>query len=904
MKHFLEKRDLWGNGTALWILMALVFLAPLAWVSVRTIHLKNNVESWLPDDDPQARILHWYKDEFPTDDRIIVSWDDSALDDPRVLQLEAQLTGTAPGATPMAELKHVATPYDVLKRMGKGGIFDDEALDRLSGVVIGAGPLKLQLKAGRTDLDPISRELQKSITDKFDLNARVTFGPTDETRAVIPKMSDAADAEPVVNLKPYDLAISWPKMHENAGLLEEVRSWAVDQPSVAAAFLQPGAPVAISLSVPKMRSREMRAVQDEITARAEKVGIDPRQLRFGGGTVVAAQLNGNVRKAAWNRDAPLWELHRRSPMLLCGVVGLVLALVMLRSIRWTFLVLFVANYTVFLTVALVPVTNGSMNMVLVVMPPLLSVLTLSAAIHMVNYWKHAAHDNLNTAVVEAWRMAWRPCLLAGATTAVGLLSLASSQLTPVRDFGIYSAVGCAVSLAMVLIALPALLQFFQPNRAPSAAEVEHKHWQSLGHSLSRHWLPVTVLFVAAFIGCAYGLTRFRTETKVVRYFPDHARLVQDYNFLEEHLSGIVPVEVIVRFDAQSVEDLSFYERAENVRQITEKMRAHPEISGALSLADFITIEDPPENSTTFTRIRYNRRAYEMEQRIKNGEIGGAKSLMKQAAVDVTLDKLGNQKIEIQEGDELWRITAQVAVMSEFDYADLTGDRRDPAVTPGDLNEIAQSVLKYTGGGNHVVTGMVPLFLETQQAVLDSLIFSFAAAFVVIGVVMMFLLRHPLSGLITMVPNVLPVGMVFGLISWCGLKVDIGTMISASVALGIAVDGTLHLLSWFQKGIRTGLNRGEAVTRALMHCGPALWQTSAAVGLGLLMLYPAELLLVSRFGWLMASLIGAALVADVVLLPALLAGPLGALIERTIAREQALKEAHASQPEQQVMAGVN
>ena len=173
--------------------------------------------------------------------------------------------------------------------------------------------------------------------------------------------------------------------------------------------------------------------------------------------------------------------------------------------------------------------------------------------------------------------------------------------------------------------------------------------------------------------------------------------------------------------------------------------------------------------------------------------------------------------------------------------------------------------------------MVPLFLRTQQAVLESLIESFALAFGVIAVVMMVLLKNPAAGLITMLPNVMPIGVVFGLISWAGIPVDIGTMITASVALGIAIDGTLHLLTWFRDGLRNGMSREDAIALGLAHCGPAMWQTSAAIGLAMLMLSTAELLLISRFGWLMAALIAAALTADIVLLPALLSGPLGTII---------------------------
>jgi len=148
---------------------------------------------------------------------------------------------------------------------------------------------------------------------------------------------------------------------------------------------------------------------------------------------------------------------------------------------------------------------------------------------------------------------------------------------------------------------------------------------------------------------------------------------------------------------------------------------------------------------------------------------------------------------------------------------------------------------------------------------------------------MVLLRSIRGGLITMLPNLMPVIIVFGLLSWGWLRVDIGTMITASVALGIAVDGTLHLITWFQELLKRGHTIPDAVTGALEHCGPAMWQTSAVIGLGMLALLPAELLLISRFGWMLAALIFAALVSDIIFLPALLAGPLGTLIQRSIQR---------------------
>ncbi len=380
---------------------------------------------------------------------------------------------------------------------------------------------------------------------------------------------------------------------------------------------------------------------------------------------------------------------------------------------------------------------------------------------------------------------------------------------------------------------------------------------------------------------------FRTETKVIRYFPDDKRVVQDYDFLEEKLSGIVPVDVLVRFDHDSQQRLTFADRRNLIAKIGEKIREHREISGTISLADFLIFESasPSQPRTSFEKMAAHRKLYEAEKQLKDGEIAGAKALFAVVKEPRVLETVGGGQFSVEPGDELWRVTAQVAIMSDLNYADLTGDWTDPLRKPGELNTMVASVLADTPGSTHLVTGMVPLFLQTQQAVLRSLIVSFGVAFILIALIMMYLLKHPVSGLMTMIPNVLPVGMVFGLISWAGISVDIGTMITASVALGIAVDGTLHLLSWFRKGVLKGLSRRDAIAQALVHCGPALWQTSMAVGIGLLMLYPAELLLVSRFGWLMAALITAALAADLIVLPALLAGPLGNIIERTLANSQ-------------------
>ncbi|MEX0701981.1 MAG: MMPL family transporter [Planctomycetales bacterium] len=929
MTHFFEKRDRWGHGYGLWVLAAMLFLVPLAGWSLQQTRLENDVENWLPADDPQAATLGWYHKHFPPEERLLVSWDDSSLDDPRVARFAELLEGKKGTdglrRNGIPELRSVVTPQELIARMRQpnvGGerVSQEEAIRRLQGVLVGPGKLKVRLtETGRQMPDRARDLLLQAARDEIGIvpaayppaprpesledesfegepDAVAEQSPSGEPTAEELADEEAAlleaEDEPVVDRQglPYrehDFQVAWPGMHTRPGQIEEFQKLAArlkgrltprtpsESPLVAETFLVAGSPIALSITLSEAGGADRETAFRKIREAAERAGIPRDGVRMGGQPVAGHELNVAVKQAASNPEHSWLALHRRSPILLSCLVGVAIASVMLRNVRLAMLVLASALYTMLVSVAIVPVTGGSMNMVLVVMPTLLMVLTLSAAIHVANYWKNAAHKDLATSVVEAVRTARTPCTLAAVTTAIGLMSLATSPLAPVRDFGLYSAIGCLISLGVVLYGLPAMLQCW-PAAPPRLEEIDRAAWRRLGGLLCRHAKAVVAVCVVAFVAGTCGLYWFRTEIKVIRYFPDDSRVVRDYEFLEEQLSGIVPVQTVVRFDADAQQELTFAQRLEIVRTVEERMREHPEISGTLSLADFVPVL-PDAGDGFLSRRRAFRTSTEVENAIKG--TAAAKSFLVAATGPARLPGPEGRVLN-EAGDELWRITAQVAIMSDLDYGELVGSEPHYAAMAGNLNHIARSVLKEYGGADHVVTGTVPVFLRTQQAVLESLIRSFGLAFVLIALVMMVLLKDPLAGLLTMLPNLLPVGLVFGLVSWAGLAVDVGTMITASVALGIAVDGTLHLLTWFRAGIRDGLSRTEAIKTALAHCGPAMWQTSAAIGFGLLMLSYVDLLLISRFGWLMAALIGAALVADIVFLPALLAGPLGALLERS------------------------
>lgn len=934
MARFFQYRDRFGNSPAVYILMAMLFCGPLAWSAIKQTRLENDVENWLPGDDPQLRVLRWTHAEFPVAEQIFLTWNDAALGDPRLPQLVNELAGSTDRdgikRSGVKQVAKVVEPRSLIERMLRAGIDYPEAIRRLQGTIVGVGPLRIELTSlGATRIKRIEAELARQAKAELGLDiltspadsllAHRVLMPPPETlpqadtsttapdRGTVATASDTPAADPaneVLNPREIDYSAFEPAVLSISGDLLETRSvehhlqlvgrqvrigsptverlveWLSgltesklqvgpsNERLVERCFFVAGSPVAVAITLTPAGLDDRGSSIAAIRKAAEKCEIPNAELHLGGSSVAGSELNAAVSRAAWDRSVPWYRLDRKSILLSSLIVGLLMAVLLIQHARLTVMVLVISCYTTFLATALVPATGGSMNMVLIVMPSLLLVVTLSGAIHVANYWKHAAAKTPDEAVMLSCQTAWTPCFLASTTTAIGLASLCTSPLLPVRDFGLYAAAGVMLSFLMVVYGLPALLHLF-PSRPPQEHELEHPGWRAFGQWLVRRPVLQSIVQVSVAIGVSAGLYNFGTETKVVRYFPEDSRVIQDYWFLEQRLAGIAPIETVVRFDEQSQSESTFLQRIETVRRIQEAIRKHPEVTGALSLADFLPASTALEpGASRLEYLRHHKRSSAVQDRIRDGGIQGVGTFYSVSQSDQDLDRPGDRRLSAV-GDELWRITAQVSVMNDNDYGQITRD----------FDRIAQEELRSTGGAQHVVTGTVPLFLRTQQAVLESLISSFAMAFGLILLVMIALLRSVVAGLISMIPNVLPVTITFGAISLAGQRVDIGTMITASIALGLAVDGTLHFITWFRELTFRGVNQKDAVVECLRHCGPAIWQTSLAVGLGLLMLMPAELLLISRFGWLMAVIVGVALLGDVMLLPVLLAGPLGHFVMR-------------------------
>jgi len=854
------------------VLLMLAGLPVLFW-AMRGVRMENDVDTWLPDDDVAARVLNWYRDEFEPNDRILVSWDDSSLLDPRVT-LFADALRDDPEAS--RYFSDVTIPQKVLAEMMDGGSGQTDSIRNLGGVLLGRADVGVRMIDGQQDTaDELAHSIVAYAEKTWQIKLDIVqpdpglFSENDELEAALDPAEDALEKwEPA----PFHFALHgddlWAHKGHTADLIKYIQGLDPDKEQIEEVFLSNAYPAAVAITLSDEGIKHRVPSIEAVERIASEVDLPRETFRLAGGAVVATRLNTETNRAFFNTDGSFWKIWNRSPVLLSAIVGGLLACVLLRSLLLASLVLLTSIYTAAVVVALIPLTGNSLNMVLIVMPNLLMVLTMSGTVHLANYWKHGVAASDPRPVFTAVKMAAEPCLLASATTAIGMFSLVTSELEPVRQFGIFAAVGCLLSLVTTLWLFPALLIFF-PNFKVTQPEQNDDKWRQLGHWLYRHGRLVALLSLTAFVLGVVGLKWFRTETKAIRYFDAKTQVVKDYDYLESNLSGIVTVDVLIHFEQEDIPTLGFFDRMEIVHRVEEKLRAIPGVTGTLSLADFRDMNKLP--SAFGPRRRMGVLA---ERRVFEDRHESTKQFIVHASKPLSVSD-GATTLDVKAGDEVWRVRAQSSVMADISYAELLLDV-DAAVT----EETQEYPIVH-----HAETGMVPSFNRTQQAVLESLIVSFGLAFLVIAIVMMIVLRSIPAGLLAMLPNLLPVAVVFGGISFIGIPVDIGTMITASVALGIAVDGTLHLLTWFRHGIRAGLSREESIAQGLSHCAPAMWQTSATIAVGMAMLGFSDLLLISRFGWLMAALVATALFADIIYLPSLLSGTLGSIISRGLSPKE-------------------
>jgi predicted RND superfamily exporter protein len=583
------------------------------------------------------------------------------------------------------------------------------------------------------------------------------------------------------------------------------------------------------------------------------------------------------------------------------VVGFIVSWWSLKSKALVGMVLASGVYSMFASLAVVWYSGYPVDAILLTMPSLVYVATTSGAIHLANYYRDQLAETgvREGAAGHAVHHALLPLTLATGTTAVGLATLAVSELVPIRMFGIFSAIGVVVSFLILVFLMPALLELFPPKlklgklaeEAEGAAgwrPIEESPWWGVGQWITRHHALVSTACVLAMCGVGYGLTRVESSVQLMRLFSKQARIRQDYHWLEKKLGPLVPMEILVRVDQEKC-PLTFLERMELVDRIQREIGSLDEVGSSLSTVTFGRSLDLGQEGDGIGAAA--ARTIGFGSRTKRSVLN--RRLTAHRDDFLAGDYLRETTHDDGRREELWRISARVSATKEVDYALFKRDLQskiDPILADIGARGVEGVSVDYTG--------LVPLVYKAQHSLLDGLTIGFIYDFAIIVVVMILLCRALSAGLVLLLPAAFPALMVFGGMGWGNailksfdagtLLVDIGTVMAPSVALGVTVDDVVHFMLWFRKGIAEGLDRRQATMLAYKGCARAMYQSWGVIGLGLSVFSLSPFGPTQRFGHMMLAMLTVALVGNLVFMPALLSGPLGAVFSWSVLRIERAK----------------
>lgn len=647
------------------------------------------------------------------------------------------------------------------------------------------------------------------------------------THLRLPRASEAGiAAEPLVSNA--DLAATATGQHLRALLRQDPFARQLVDPSGGAAALL----VELDSRDPSQREVSSQGqVLDEIRARtlAQLKGSALRP-HFAGVPVVRA---GYIALLA----GEIWRL-----VLLAGLILALVLFALFRTWRAVLLPLVTVGISTLMSVALLVAADQPFTLMSTLIPMLVMILGVADSVHFLARFQEERLRGLDlrAAIVSSFSHLAVACFLTSLTTAVGFAALQVSAIDIVADFGLYAALGVMVAYLVTILLLPPLLLTFPlPLDRSLVAMAKQPSGKFLAWHFklaSHHSRRISVGFVL--LSLVLLLVSYKTLSRRAFFVDDlpkdHA-LVMDTRFVENHFGGILPLDLEIEGDAPLADDPRALALA---IQLSELLRAQPELGPVLSYSDAmqaLSLAAAGDSSLLQSRqglaqlrLLADSGDSEVMQRLVSGDERALR-------ISTRVGDLGTPKME----SLLARIDQQARALVKD--------------------------LPFRVGLN----GFTPAALWVNRYMVRQLFYGFGLAFALITLIFLLLFRSVKMALVALLPNLFPLVGVLAWMSLTGIALKPTTAIIFSVAFGLGVDNNIHFLTRYRDELRSFGDRRRALGRTMAGSGRGILFSSLVLSLGFVAALFAQLGTSRDFAILTIVTIFGALIAVLVLLPALL-----------------------------------
>lgn len=541
------------------------------------------------------------------------------------------------------------------------------------------------------------------------------------------------------------------------------------------------------------------------------------------------------------------DMQRFTALALLAIGVLLFAL--FRRVAAVILPLLVVILSLVTTLALMGMLGTAITLPTQILPSFLLAVGVGDSVHVlaIFYQRLRAGDDKQQAIAGALAHSGLAITVTSLTTAGGLLSFLTAQIAPVADLGVFGPVGVMMALVFTILLLPSLIAVF-PMRAPRAARSSRPAFTqrvlvAVGDFSARHAVSVLLVWVGITALAVFGALQVRFAHDPMSWFPkdDPFRVAND--FVNERLNGTMFLEVVVDTGRENgLQDPELLRRLDELRRFALGFQKGEVFVGkTVSPADVLKEihQALNENRREFYAIPADR------------ELVAQEFLLFESAGSDDLEKLVDSSF------------SQGRMTLKFPFLD--------AIQYGPYLDVLEARFRETLGelAEPRFTGLLVMAGRTIDAVIYSLASSYVSSFVVIAPLMILMIGSIRLGLLSMLPNLVPVIVTLGLMGWLGMPLDAFTLLIGSIALGLAVDDTTHFLHNFRSFYEQTGDAVGAVRETLATTGQAMLFTSLVLSSGFFVYMFASMDNLFNFGLLSGFTILVACVAEIFLTPALL-----------------------------------
>ncbi|HHE0545229.1 TPA: RND family transporter [Vibrio parahaemolyticus] len=618
--------------------------------------------------------------------------------------------------------------------------------------------------------------------------------------------------------------------------ISKVKSIALSEPVLKSALVSEKGDVTvvnITVQLPEMdKTAEVEEVVSSINAMIDRYQRAYPDVTFHKAGIIA--MNHAFMTAAQDDSSTL------VPTML--VVILVFLTIMLRSILSVIATLIVIIGSVMATMGISGWAGMFLSTATVNVPTLIMTLAVADCVHVIATMRQSMKNGFTKAqsIERSIALNFVPILITSVTTAIGFLMMNMSDSPVLRDFGNLSALGVMVACLLSVTLLPALLKLL-PIHVKMETSQDQKHvMDRLGDFVVSQRRALLPLSVAVIVVCASLIPLNKVNDESVEYFGQRNEFRQAADFMEERISGMTNISIAIKTnESQGIAAPDFLN---TIGEFSSWLRDQPETDHVATLAD------------VYKRLNKNMHGDDEAYYLlpQERELAAQYLLLYEMSLPYGLDL--NNQINVDKSSIKMVLT--VANLGSVELVDLE-------------NRIYQWFAEHAPQYQVVASSPSLMFAHIGETNMASMLSTLPITLVLISALLIFALRSVRLGLISLMPNIAPAVIGFGLWALISGEINLGLSVVVTLTLGIVVDDAVHFLSKYQRARREGQTAEQAVRYAFHTVGRALWITTVVLVAGFSVLAMSSFRLNADMGQLSAIVIFIALVVDFLFLPTLL-----------------------------------